>query len=1263
MTHYRPLVIQCCLGKAFLRWTAQQVLSKVRHLLYCHPQFAYLAGRDAEMAIFRAQVFLQERRHTAGYVKVPASWQRAGWKAHDCCGCILVSLDLSNAFDKVNRALLLSKLASMGLPSELLGVIGAWYLNPSYELKIGDLYRTVHTTRGVRQGCTLAPLLWVCYLYCLIEDLRMARPGVDWLSLLTAYADDLLLSFAIDTEGDVKTACDNIVFFFDFLKVYGLEVNLSKTQVLCRLIGKSSQRAMSKLVRPHEGGRRFKASSELFLPLTDEIEYLGVSLSWKNGPDSVLQLRVMRGRRAFAMLHQWWRMPLSLALKVRLFHTMILPVYLYGLSAVGLSPKGILTLRKDIMRCLRRIARSPVHITRESDLHLLDRLHAQNPVLRVQVSCCQLLRRMLVTLPVEVCPSSSLEHDLHTHKQLSTPWWDTLVQGLNSLFPKLSSDMECDFIWSLLLTVPKHKLKYVFAEAPIPELRSSHKPSDGAFVCDGCNKTFGTYNLLRTHQYKQQCAWTRTLATYEPAIDNDSQDPSCAWCKRSFLWWSGLRLHIERGHCPHMSRRDDYLRDLSGRNAPQPAMHHSKDLSCHCVLCGRWIKLARSLSSHLSRAHPKEVARAKLRYKAADLSSLKCRQRCPFCKLAIMDTSNLRAHVRSHCLVLLQRFIAGFPFPLDPDHPGCPSSEQTCPAAGGHGEVGRAVSLVPTSECRIASSLGRTLPSHQESKVRRRLRGKQRDPRCRDEGGLLRQQHAKANPEVPEQAASTSDQGTESGQATTGRELSQELGQAGLTATGNHPMSYPRMRLSSPHGSRRSTWNGAKPCGGEQSMEICNGRGISGKGVIEGPLAEDDHGHTCSTPGRAQSPEGWRSPLRLRAERLAAVLRAGLGCSTISLDSSCRRQDTHPRGTDEAPRSHVTSHTCGGAGETQGTEATADYLPQYGAAGPCCDESSDTVRHADVGAVSHVGEHVLLGPPGLDSSARQRQAQLLGHPSNAAGISPAIIDLTLSELLRKFACLLNPNAIQCYMNAFYFALQGILLHYPTLIAEWDHRLALAITSVPLRPARVDLAKVSTWQHLLDNWPIVRQEDVGEFILYLFTKFDPSFFRGFMAMKRPGYDDEQQEFLLLTIPVPDVRERSTLSSLLQQWANPGDDHGHRQWLTHPPKVLLLQLMRFSFCVQTGVVSKIRSPIVLDSRIEIYVADPELHPGRVCTYHVCSAILHSGATPAVGHYTTFCSLAAGRGVLLNDAAIPRALTASDAFSTCSKDMYVVCLVLQE
>ena len=684
------------------------------------------------MAILRVHTFLLERRAKAGYSITPVSWARAGWTHSMCSGCIIVSLDLSNAFDKVNRAKLVEALYRVGLSESLAGAIRAWYQHPDYILRIGELFRKVATTRGVRQGCTLAPLLWVIYLYCIIDDLCVAHPSVDWLSLLTAYADDLILCFPVDVEGDVPRACSAIAFFIDFLSNFGLEINIAKTQVLFRLVGKASRRVLAKHTRNIEGGRRLKVSEQLLLPIKEEIEYLGIKLSWQRCSDSIVLHRIQRGRRAFAMLHQWWRMPLSLALKIKLFNVMVIPVFSYGVCSGGLSDKGAYLLRKEVMRCLRRLAKSPAHITHESDACLLSRLGVLHPHLRIQVSCCQLLRRMMQTLHSEVCPSGRLTQLVSLHASLNTSWWKMIRQGLSLLFPTTPVDFSYVGLRSFLLSVGKEKLSLIQAKNKnTPAV--SQELAVRSYVCEGCGRSFFNYNRLRSHQFHARCAWNRDTAVFTPAFDCRIEEPTCYWCKRSFLWWSGLETHINKGQCEQLPLRRAQLLAVSDRRAPPPALHIEKDMTCHCVICGRWVPLTRSLSNHIKFAHQVEFQRAMTAYRKADLSTVKFRHICPFCNAQMSSTGNMRTHVRSHCLVLLQRFIAGYPHPLNPESPDTPVSEQTYAYPRGHGEeCSDSARAIPASRRTTQRGLGRSsTEASQACQIKRRLRGKQADPRCR----------------------------------------------------------------------------------------------------------------------------------------------------------------------------------------------------------------------------------------------------------------------------------------------------------------------------------------------------------------------------------------------------------------------------------------------------------------------------------------------------------------------------------------------------
>ena len=934
------------------------------------------------MAIFRVSSFLLDRREKAGYSITPAPWARAGWTSHNCFGCMVVSLDLSNAFDKVNRVKLVSALEHLGIPQELTGAIRSWYLHPDYILKIGDHLRTVHTSRGVRQGCTLAPLLWVVYLYSIIQDLCRAHPSVPWLDLLTAYADDLVLCFPIDDVPDVSQACSSIATFLEFLQKFGLEVNVDKTQVLLHLVGHGSRKLLRKVVRMQDGVRRLKVNEHLLLPLKDEIEYLGVKLSWKRCLDSIIMHRVRRGKRAFAMLHQWWRMPLSLALKIRLFTVMVIPVFTYGVCAGGLSDKGSHLLRKEVMRCLRCLAKSPVHITLESDARLLGRLGLVHPLSRIQVSCCQLMRRMLETLDLEVCPCSHLKQLVNSHSGRQSFWWTFLLAGIQMLLPEAPILRNFDDVRRLLLSVPKAKLR--LAQIQSSSVRASANISEDltrSYVCEGCGRSFYNYNRLRSHQYGSKCAWSRTTGKFTPSLDCRVEDPICHWCHKSFLWWSGLKMHIEQGQCSQMDRRREEIEAVSTRQSSAPALHLDKDLSTHCVLCGRWAPLSRSLSKHIKSAHAVEFQNGMLAYALANLSALKIRHQCPFCMVTMRSTWNMRTHVRSHCLVLLQRFIAGLPCPTDPSHPGTPASEQACTTSLGHGAVISSSSSIrsevistialPSSRRAVERCVGRIMPeASQTRQIRRRLRGKQADPRC---------QHEDVSRILP--AASQASKQTYSrlkpwcSTDSESRTAGEDVGSTCTPATRGSSVSQSCMRICATHGQRRAEEHGCQPSQDEQSMEISHGEWRSSQRSPSGADVQDNNGISGLTDQRIEPSEGWRLSLRLLSDKLLDVLRTDLGHAE-GTSNSCSRWSHHvSAGCDEDPRRAIPEHECRIDRESEGLTATPNSLSHHHSACPHHLEPSQSCGHESMGATTSARGPLLLGTDRQHFEARPRQAE------------------------------------------------------------------------------------------------------------------------------------------------------------------------------------------------------------------------------------------------------------------------------------------------
>ena len=131
----------------------------------------------------------------------------------------LCYVDVSKAYDSVNRSILWSKLGSMGFDGEFLGCLKALYTNDSVDSVVNGIStKPVYLRRGLRQGCSLSPLLFALYISEIGSDLTRSSEGfelggVTFSGLL--FADDIVLisrSFhGLETLVTlVKQRCDDL---------------------------------------------------------------------------------------------------------------------------------------------------------------------------------------------------------------------------------------------------------------------------------------------------------------------------------------------------------------------------------------------------------------------------------------------------------------------------------------------------------------------------------------------------------------------------------------------------------------------------------------------------------------------------------------------------------------------------------------------------------------------------------------------------------------------------------------------------------------------------------------------------------------------------------------------------------------------------------------------------------------------------------------------------------------------------------------------
>ena len=176
----RPIALlepwgKCCMGRL-----SKCILNATLHRLRTLPQFAYLPSRGCLEAIYRTtqhcldirdlHVMLQNKHHN----------HEAGNPRPSIAGGLLLSLDLSRAFDCVDRIVLMQALRHMGVQDSHIAFLEAVYANTSFQFTHRDETRSVPTWRGIRQGCKSAPTLWCIFTGYLLELLGVCT-STDWM--------------------------------------------------------------------------------------------------------------------------------------------------------------------------------------------------------------------------------------------------------------------------------------------------------------------------------------------------------------------------------------------------------------------------------------------------------------------------------------------------------------------------------------------------------------------------------------------------------------------------------------------------------------------------------------------------------------------------------------------------------------------------------------------------------------------------------------------------------------------------------------------------------------------------------------------------------------------------------------------------------------------------------------------------------------------------------------------------------------------------
>ena len=280
---------------------------------------------------------------------------------------IAVFMDLSKAFDTVDKTILKHKLHELGLTELSTSLIDSYMTNRKFCM-MGDkeYYKLKY---GVPQGSILGPLLFIMYTYDMTQITEHNK--------VIVYADDTTVLVSGRNLTETKQHCNDILTrFYKYFTINKLSINPDKTKYM---VYKPLYRTHSKKKLLHDTTNTKITMEGTPLEQVRTIKFLGVIINDKLTWECHKQLVYNKICKTFGILYKCKQLMTEME-SINMYKTFIQPYFLYGIEIWGHTINSdndiLVKLQSKIVRIILGCARSADawkhcngHITSIQDLY------------------------------------------------------------------------------------------------------------------------------------------------------------------------------------------------------------------------------------------------------------------------------------------------------------------------------------------------------------------------------------------------------------------------------------------------------------------------------------------------------------------------------------------------------------------------------------------------------------------------------------------------------------------------------------------------------------------------------------------------------------------------------------------------------------------------------------------------------------------------------------------------------------------------------